>query len=160
MVQDFASEGKSALEPGLEVAVVGFPFPHSRDVPFPIWKRAMIAHEPAFLFQGIAQTMLDMPGRPGMSGAPVYALSSARLFTAEQKAAFDKDPLSLLTSINTEQMKTVGLEFLGIYAGSTEKSDLEALNLGRMFGIGFVKALVENGEPGANECPPHPSDFE
>jgi Trypsin-like peptidase domain len=106
-VQDFASIDSRALEPGLEVAVIGFPFPHGSDVPYPIWKRAMIAHEPGYLFQGVAQTMLDMPGHPGMSGSPVYALSSAMAVTAEQKAAFDKDPLSLLDLIDTKKWITI-----------------------------------------------------
>jgi hypothetical protein len=160
-IQDFAN-GERTIEPGLDVVVVGFPFAHGIDVSYPIWKQGMVAYEPGYMFRGIPQIMIDMPGHPGMSGSPVYTRSSAIFVSKQQHDAFSNKQvdgaaaLSLIDTIDAKQFQdsTVGLSFAGVYAGSTGKKEVERLNLGRMFGTGLVSALIENGELGCNPFPP------
>jgi hypothetical protein len=52
VVQDFAEVDQAPLEPGVDVIVVGYPFEHWANFPYPIWKRAMLATEPGYLVLG------------------------------------------------------------------------------------------------------------
>lgn len=161
-VNDFAEQDQRALEPGLDVIVVGFPFEHSVQFPFPVWKRAMLATEPGYLVMGVPQLLLDTPGRPGMSGAPVFRSGRGFSITREQRdalRAFEKgetSALDIIAGFNVEQMmdETVVLTFVGVYAGSTDDPLLERLSLGRMFIGSFVDILVKEGTAGENPFSP------
>ena len=161
-VQDFATQGERAIEPGLDVIITGYPFKFGPDCPFPIWKRAMIATEPAYVAVGAPQILLDTPGAPGMSGSPVYrsgrgfavSRDETELISAAERG--DISALDTVMGLSVESMRdeVVTLEFIGVYAGATGDKDLERLNLGRMFVAGFVDQLLSKGEPGNNPFPP------
>jgi hypothetical protein len=138
-IQDLAERDTEALRPGLDVIVVGFPFEHGVDVPFPIWKRAMVATEPGYTTFGAVQTLLDTPGAPGMSGSPVYRLSSGFGVTPEQYEKFQAvqrgqaQALDVLLSLDVKNLKpSLGLRWIGIYAGARGVPGMDRLSLGRM----------------------------
>jgi len=157
-VQDFGPQGKRIIEPGLDVIITGYPLEFGPYCPFPIWKRAMIATEPAYLAMGGPQT----PGAPGMSGSPVYRSGSGFAVNRDEAELFSKaergevSALNAVMGLSVESMRheSVTLEFIGVYAGATGDKNLERLNLGRMFVAGFVDQLVTKGEPGNNPFPP------
>lgn len=163
-IQDFAERDESALIPGLDVAVIGFPFEHGTDTPFPIWKRAMVASEPAYMVFGAVQTLLDTPGSPGMSGSPVYRLSQGIAVSAEQHAAFNSRDfgsgraLELLESFSGDMQETVMLRWIGVYAGARGVAGMEKLSLGRMMMASAVDMATMHGEPGHNPFPPTDCD--
>lgn len=160
-VHEFAERDTATLQPGMDVIVVGFPFEHGVDMPFPVWKRAMVATEPAYTVFGQVQTLLDTPGTPGMSGSPVYRVSEGVSVTSEQHAAFkalergDENALRLISSINAAELKPAPvLSLIGVYAGSTGKPGLDRLSLGRMMLASTIDLLAMKGEPGNNPFPP------
>ena len=161
-IQDFAKPSNDAMEPGIDLILVGFPFPHDADTPFPLWKRAMLASEPKYLTFGLPQMLIDTPGVPGMSGSPVFRSSDAFLASKQTVEAFEackRGEISsgaLIDVLNPEEMsqRTVGLSFVGIYAGSTGSTKMDRLNLGRMFSASAVDLLVSQGQAGINPYPP------
>lgn len=101
-VQDFSERDTEILSPGADVVVIGYPFEHSIDMPFPVWKRAMVATEPAYLVFGVPQALLDCPGTSGMSGSPVFRLLSGISMPAqdvENLNAVNEGKLSALEAI-------------------------------------------------------------
>jgi hypothetical protein len=161
-IQDFAKPSNDAMEPGIDLILVGFPFPHDADTPFPLWKRAMLASEPRYLTFGLPQMLIDTPGVPGMSGSPVFRSSDAFLASRQTFEAFEaleRGEISsgaLIDALNPEEMsqRTVGLSFVGIYAGSTGNTNADRLNLGRMFSASTIDLLVSQGQVGSNPYPP------
>lgn len=155
-VDEFMANGAKALQPGLDVVIIGFPFYPDRHA-FPIWKRAMIASEPAYTIEGKPMVYLDTPGRPGMSGSPVYFLSDG--FLASKKTVRAIESLSAADAILDIEpsdllRQTANLEFAGIYAGSLGDRDLEQLNLGRFFPRYHFDEIERNGRVGSNPYPP------
>ena len=159
-IQDFAERDDAALVPGLDVVIVGFPFEQGEDMPFPVWKRAMIAAEPRYTTFGVPQTLLDTPGAPGMSGSPVFRTSLGVSVTREQYDAFHaKDfgssrALELMKSLEGVTRETVTLRWIGIYAGARSGEAIDRLSLGRMFFASAVDMATMHGEPGHNPFPP------
>lgn len=160
-VQDFSAGDTEALQPGMDVIIVGFPFEHGADMPFPVWKRAMVATEPAYTTFGQIQTLLDTPGTPGMSGSPVYRLSSGVSFAKDQYKQFreaqatGKTGLELIRALDFSSMAPGRvLSLVGVYAGSTCSPGLEKLSLGRMMFAATIDMLTMQGEPGMNPFPP------
>lgn len=161
-IQDFTSPSDDPIEPGIDLILVGFPFPHGADTPFPLWKRAMLASEPKYSTFGLPQLLIDTPGVEGMSGSPVFRSCDAFLASAqtiEAMAARKRGEISsgeLIDTLNPDEMtnRTVGLSFVGIYAGSTGNQKFERLNLGRMFPASVVDLLVTEGQLGQNPFPP------
>lgn len=161
-IQDFAPAGARALEPGLDVIVIGYPFGHGDHMPYPVWKRAMVATEPTFHAMGTRQVLLDTAGNPGMSGAPVFASApgfKASRQTAEAMAAYDQgeiDELALFDCLSPSELQdaTVVLSFVGVYTGATGSRQLEEMKLGRMFTARLVELMITEGQPGRNPFPP------
>ncbi|XYJ11767.1 S1 family peptidase [Telluria sp. B2] len=160
-VQDFAERDTAILQPGLDVVVIGFPFEHSVDMPFPVWKRAMVATESAYTVFGLAQTLLDTPGTPGMSGSPVFRISEGVAMRPEQHAQFkaaergELDLLKVFASLDPAKLKPAPvLNFIGVYAGSTGLPGLDRLSLGRMMLASMVDLIAMNGDAGENPFPP------
>ena len=162
-ITDFSQQTGRCLEPGVDLIVVGFPFIHAQDFPYPMWKRAMVASEPAYLQFGNPQTFIDTPGTPGMSGSAVFRSTDAFATDEATAATFEKlqtgegVELERLAKIDTNHLndQTVGLDFVGIYAGSTSDPALERLQLGRMYPSSVID-LIKNGkgEKGSNPYPP------
>lgn len=165
LVEYFAPVKGTVLEPGIDVCLIGFPFGHNKTNPFPIWKKAMVASEPAYAIDGKPFAYLDTPGRPGMSGSPVYAISDAILVSDSTRAAMaarDAGQISSLDmimkldegEISDPKNRTRGLEFLGIYSGSLGDQALDRLNLGRFWPSPVVEAIKKNPTRGSNPFPP------
>lgn len=160
-INDFASEYMGSMTPGNDVIITGFPIEQSPDMPFPIWKKAMIASEPSFTMFGLPQIMLDVAGFPGMSGSPVYIAQDGftvtkNIYNKLHNFEFGMDgALDLINLIPTNKMKpAISLSFAGIYAGSTGKETLGNLSLGRMFHRSFLELLILERKPGLNPYPP------
>lgn len=162
-VQDFSSDDAISVEPGIDMVIIGYPFEQSSEMPFPIWKKAMIASEPAYTVLGQLHVLLDTAGMPGMSGAPVYTISSGVAVTEAQRDSFAAiqrgdlpaiDALSILQGSSFETKPS--LTFAGIYAGSTGKgmAGLDRLSLGRMMLAPMVEMVVQDGEAGTNPFVP------
>ncbi|WP_144241540.1 S1 family peptidase [Janthinobacterium agaricidamnosum] len=160
-VQDFTERDTDPLQPGIDVIIVGFPLEHSIDMPFPVWKRAMIASEPAYPVFGQIQTLLDTPGTPGMSGSPVYRISpgaSVSRSQYEKIKEFKKDgkiDLDFFEKFDFTRIQScLVLNLVGVYAGSTGKPGLDRLSLGRMILASNIDLMIMKGKPGINPFPP------
>jgi hypothetical protein len=162
-IQDFASFSSDAMEPGIDLIMIGFPFKHGPNVPYPLWKRGMLSSEPGYTLFGNPQMFIDTPGAPGMSGSPVFRSRGAFLVdatTAEAQKDYEArkiGALDLIVQFDANQLlnRTVGLDFVGVYAGATADNTLDRLQLGRMYPASVVEQLVTNGEPGCNPYPPN-----
>lgn len=166
-VQDFAKIG-GPLKIGQDVIVVGFPFGRYEANPFAIWKKAMIASEPSILLSGRPRHFLDTPGRPGMSGSPVYAVSEGIAVSGRAHAILSHtslSPLEQITQLNPDEdflgSSRAILRLVGVYSGSYG-SDAKADPL-RDMGLGFswigpiVDLVMIERLPGENPFLP---DFE
>jgi hypothetical protein len=159
-VERFAPYIDKALSPGVEVCLIGFPFGLTPSNPFPIWKRAMVSSEPSLPLEGRRCVFLDMPGRPGMSGSPVYFVGPGFRVTREEGAALysgDLDRMmSAFLSIPSERMadSVQVLEFVGVYSGSYGDENLDRLNLGRFWPAYHLKEIGTSPRRGRNPCPP------
>jgi hypothetical protein len=71
--------------PGEAVSVVGYPLAwRDRVNRLPVWKTGHIASEPEQDFDGQPRFLIDVTGRPGMSGSPVIAGHRDLYFTRSQ----------------------------------------------------------------------------
>lgn len=160
-IQQAAASQMGAIEPGFDLVVIGYPFPAGQDIPYALWKRAMLASEPSVQMFGNSQMLIDTAGTPGMSGSPVFISHQAYMDTPEHVAAkqrvesgetrwFDEpDWLNI-----DRATQTIGLEWIGIYAGATENKKLDRLQLGRMYSASAVDQVIQSGVPGENPFPP------
>lgn len=162
-VQDFSSADSISIEPGIDLAIIGYPFEQSSEMPFPIWKKAMVASEPAYTVLGQLQVLLDTAGMPGMSGSPVYTISPGVAVTETQRDSLaairrgDRPAIDALSILQGSPFETKPcLTFAGIYAGSTGKgmAGLDRLSLGRMMLAPMVEMVVQDGEAGTNPFMP------
>ncbi|WP_243369747.1 serine protease [Geotalea sp. SG265] len=162
-VQEFSSSEMVAMQPGLDVVIIGFPFEHNKNMPFPIWKKAMISSEPGYTVFGQLQVLVDTPGMPGMSGSPVFTLSEGFSVSKRQYEMLrgcqrgDISALDALGSIDLANCEpSPCLTFAGIYAGATGKgaAGLERLALGRIMLAPMIEMIVKDGQPGNNPFPP------
>lgn len=164
-IDEFAPQKGTVLEPGLDVCLIGFPFGRNQTNPFPIWKKAMVASEPAYAIDGKPFAYLDTPGRPGMSGSPVYAISDSILVSNDVHHMFaeaDAGRISALDvisnidfdAISDPKNRTKGLEFLGVYAGSLGDQSLDRLNLGRFWPNAILRDIVRDCRNGENPVKP------
>jgi hypothetical protein len=165
LVEDFAPFKGTVLESGLDVCLIGFPFGRNKTNPFPIWKKAMVASEPAYTIDGKPFAYLDTPGRPGMSGSPVYAISDQFLLSVGTHAAMaaadagQASALDVIRNIDPKELsnprnRTRGLEFVGIYSGSLGDQSLDQLNLGRFWSSAVLDAIKNDLARGSNPFPP------
>jgi hypothetical protein len=161
-VQDFCHAPSLSFRPGRDVVIIGYPFDRAESH-YPVWKRAMIASEPSSLLRGLPQMYLDTPGRPGMSGSPVYFISEGVGFSSGNEApvpgtTVGNDIESWMRIIEGSNPSfasgAIILEFVGIYSGSMGDSSLDRLNLGlSWFGM-LVSALISKPLPGQNSFSP------
>lgn len=157
-VQDFSERDEEQFVPGLDLTIIGMAFPHGQETPYPIWKGARVASEPAYMVMGVPQVLVDGVGVPGMSGSPVYRI--ARGISVPKPPGMSKQPISgasstdWLLSLDLSKAEAGNvLKFVGVYAGSTGTPALDRLSLGRMFIASFVDALVAEALPGVNPNP-------
>ncbi|MGJ5187592.1 S1 family peptidase [Bradyrhizobium sp. HKCCYLRH1034] len=144
LTQSFAPNSPVALEPGLDVVIIGHPFELGTHAGSAIWKGAMVASGRDTSVERRPWILVDTPGTPGMSGSPVY---NRTLLISERETSRGGDT----SSQAAERMK---LELAGVYAGSVGNKDLERLQLGRVFPIGLVEDILRRGQRGINPFPP------
>lgn len=142
LTQTFARNSSAALQPGIDVVLIGHPFELGVHANSPIWKGTMIASEPGSPASERPWILLDAPGVPGMSGSPVYRRLTRGMPPADE-------PLM-------PAGQEVELELLAIYAGAVGEKSLEALRLGRAFPVSFVEQMLSSGKRGHNPFPPNP----
>lgn len=145
--QSFAPNSSMTLEPGLEVVMVGHPFELGTHAASAIWKSAMVASGRDNA-EGRPWILVDAPGVPGMSGAPVY-------YRTIVSAQIGGDRHSSGEHVASGRAKDrVKLELVGVYAGAVGEKALEELRLGRVFPIDLVEGALCRRERGLNPFPP------
>lgn len=152
--QSFAPNSSMMLEPGLEVVMVGHPFELGTHAASAIWKGAMVASE-RDTTEGRPWILVDAPGVPGMSGAPVYYRTIVSAQTGGDRRSDLADPRSDDRGASRRAKDWVKLELVGVYAGAVGEKALEALRLGRVFPIDLVEGVLRRRERGRNPFPPN-----
>lgn len=161
------ADDQSLLYAGREVVIIGYPFGVRPEHPLPTWKRGAVASEPSVPIDGMPKYFIDTPGRPGMSGSPVFTISPGIGVSEVTMALFNdynKGDVDALTTLMAafpshdafrDMPEGNALQFAGIYAGSLGDADLSRLNLGIGWHAGMVDQLFEHSQPGTNPFPPH-----
>src|SRR6185437_9084110 len=102
--------------------------------PHAIWKSAMVASEPSLMLSGRARYFLDVPGRPGMSGSPVYAIRDVLTLPAEADKIMNDpniDAIEKLAAVSPSDWGTgKALHLVGVYAGALVEGSERSLGLG------------------------------
>jgi len=161
-IDQFSPDGKDFLYIGRDVVIIGYPFGINELNPYPIWKRGYVASEPSLLIGGMPKFYIDSPGRPGMSGSPIFMISKGIGLPIETAKLFqngsNQDVLKAFTSKDVDELKSAPevniLQFAGVYSGSVGDSSLERLRVGVAWHAGIVDRLFTNTEQGYNPHPP------
>jgi hypothetical protein len=114
-----------ALSPASPVSVVGFPFGHTQTAGLPIWKTGTVASDPDIDFDNSPQILVDMTGRPGMSGSPVYARRTGQ-YTSENGSV-------VMFTGTTDR-------FIGIYAGDIDQTS----EIGRVWKASAIMKIYDS----------------
>jgi len=142
--QSFAPNSSVALEPAMDVVIVGHPFKLGDHTNSAVWKSAMVSSGQDTSAERRPWILVDTAGTPGMSGSPVY---NRTFRTSERKAFRGNYAVS-------EAGERITLELSGVYAGSVGNKDLEKLQLGRVFPIDLVECILRGRKRGVNPFPP------
>lgn len=82
------SQSDLKIRPAKEVTLVGYPYGfYDRTNALPIWKTGSLASEPKIDFEGKPLILVDVSAFPGMSGAPVFAVSHGMYETEDGPSA-------------------------------------------------------------------------
>lgn len=140
-VNDYCKSTTEHVLAGSDVFAIGFPLGISSFGVLPIWKRGSLASDIDLPTDGHPKFLVDLPGRSGLSGAPVYR--SSRGLIVEDKGNGNR---------------TIGFgnkdEFLGIYTGraaSQDGSDRDSTDLGYIWRASLIFDLL--GDPVIDEKP-------
>ena len=161
-IEEFSPEPRDFLFAGREVVVVGYPFGIGAANPHAIWKRAFVASEPSMLIAGMPKYYIDGPGRPGMSGSPVFILSRGMQVTADTHALLTNvesgGALAALAQISSAELLSAPdaliPRFAGVYSGSVGNQSLDQLRVGIAWHASLVDRLFTHPVPGSNPNPP------
>jgi hypothetical protein len=142
-VNDTVPVMRSPARPGYDVFAIGFPQGIRMVGVLAIWKRGTIASDPDIPVEGHPKFYIDMAGRGGLSGSPVYRVQQG-LVIEETSAG---------------QSARVGnkFEFLGLYSGRAadqlppDARSEESTDLGFVWRAKFVEEMLKNGV--IDECP-------
>jgi len=148
-IELFAPNGKDYLYVGRDVVIVGYPFGINGLNPYPIWKHGYVASEPSLLVGGMPKFYIDSPGRPGMSGSPVFMISKGIGVSKQTAKVFQdgnsEDALEALHSLNLDDLKNMQevniLQFAGVYSGTVGDNSLERLRVGVAWHAAMVDQL-------------------
>jgi len=114
-----------AVGPADPVSIVGFPFGLAQDGGLPVWKTGTVASDLDINFRGKPIFLVDTTSRPGMSGAPVYAVRSGAFRSADG---------TLKTALNGSAKR-----FLGVYS-----EQILAAELGGVWKAEALMALYDS----------------
>jgi len=160
-VDDFLDESLM-LRVGRDVLIVGYPFGIRAENPHAIWKRGFVASEPAILIGGQPKFLIDSPGRPGMSGSPVFMIKAGLGVSAETKRLLLGNALDAISGLDADELANAPevniLRFAGVYSGSIGDAKLERLRVGVAWHAFAVDRLSSQPSPGQNPCPPIHAD--
>lgn len=115
----------SEMQPGFDVFAVGFPQGIRTMNVFPIWKRGTVASESDLLVEGHPKFYIDMAGRGGLSGAPVYRIQQGVIME-------HKDGIQQAISFGNK------MEFIGLYSGRAADQLPAEARSGESTDLGFV----------------------
>jgi hypothetical protein len=123
-----------AIQVGMDVFVLGFPYGSMGNGGLAIWKRGSVASEPSIKSATIHHLLVDTASRPGMSGAPVLRRSWGSHLLEDGRIS--------LTPYATR--------FLGVYSGRIVATDPLDAQLGMVWPERFVSDIVQGGrrDPG------------
>lgn len=161
-VEEFSPSHKQLLRVGRDVVIIGYPFGIREENPYPTWKRAFVASEPSVLIGGLPKYHLDTPGRPGMSGSPVFMIAAGigvskethdllaqanKDYARDTIMKMDVDELANAPDVNM-------LQFAGVYSGAVGDNQLLQMNLGVTWHAAVVDRLFGHPIKGENPFPP------
>ena len=161
-IEEFAPASGDTLSVGRDVVIVGYPFGLNELNPYPIWKRGYVASEPSILIGGLPKFYIDSPGRPGMSGSPVFMIRKAIGLSPETHEILHKagsgGSLGALTGLDVNEISTAPevnlLHFAGVYSGAVGDYSLERLRIGVAWHAAMVDRLFTDPADGSNPYPP------
>ena len=110
--------------PGLQVAVIGFPYGLHVAQRWPIWKTGHIASDPGFAYDDKPSFLIDITTRQGMSGSPIVYQSPGPFFIGEGEKGINA------------RMKA---QFLGVYSGRIHKDS----EIGRGWPPEVIRDIVQ-----------------
>ena len=160
-IEKFSPNGNDLLNIGRDIVIVGYPFGINGSNPYPIWKRGNIGSEPSLLIDGMPKYYIDTPGRPGMSGAPVFMVSEgiklpsdmADLIIDNKGSVLDRIASLDVDAIRNAEKSQI-LHFAGVYSGSVGDKNLDRLQVGVTWHAAIVDRLFTHQQAGTNEYPP------
>jgi hypothetical protein len=123
---------KMLLMVAMDVFVLGYPMRIDGGGEFPIWKRASIATEPNVHRGGPRHMLIDTATRPGMSGAPVIAITDGYEFVG---------PPPGLSRPGRDY------RFVGVYSSRLGPGEMEA-QLGVVWDASHLEIIVKTGVRG------------
>jgi hypothetical protein len=136
---DVQLEGSEHALPGSDLFAIGYPQGVSTIGVIPIWKRGTLASEIDLPTEGHPKFLIDIAGRGGLSGAPVYRVQRG------------------LISEGSGENRQFGFgnktEFMGLYSGRTadqlppDQRGRESSDLGFVWRSEIVVAAVACGVP-------------
>ncbi|WP_417477637.1 S1 family peptidase [Maricaulis sp.] len=133
-------EPKTRPKLGEDVFAIGFPQNAAVASVFPVWKRGSIASDMDIPVEGHPKFMIDMTGRSGMSGSPVFRIKRGMYYEGDSK--------------NGKLLIGDLKEFVGIYSGRAFVCEKESSELGFVWRREYIdeminhKVLDEKPEPG------------
>jgi len=162
-IEEFAKYENQRLRIGRDVVIVGYPFGIRAENPFPTWKRGSIASEPSILIGGLPKYYIDTPGRPGMSGSPVFMIDkgtgvSGKTYGLLTAAINGGSAIDAVRAMDVDEMMNAPevnmLQFAGVYSGSVGDKALNQLNVGVAWHAGIIDTLFMKPVIGSNPFPP------
>jgi hypothetical protein len=116
---------------GMDVFVLGYPFPDNNDGGFPVWKRGSIASEPELVNLTTGYLLVDTAFRPGMSGAPVIRRSWSSHIVHGEVLPLNSTPAT---------------KFIGVYSGRLHTEKQTDAQLGIVWPAPLVEQIVTGGK--------------
>jgi hypothetical protein len=162
-IDEFSPQHDQRLRVGREIVIIGYPFGIRPENPYPIWKRGYVASEPSILDGELPKYLVDTPGRPGMSGSPVFMIAQGRQVSKKtydllNSAGRDVSALDLIKQIDPKELVEApdvhSLQFAGVYSGVVGSSQLQNMNLGIVWHATVVDHLFLHPRDGENPFPP------
>jgi hypothetical protein len=138
--------------PGQRVSVIGYPFGWGDELNhLPIWKTGHIASEPTRDFNGDPRFLVDLTGRPGMSGSPVVVGRRELLpsFGGQLNASVNGSLLGVYASVasyqsgDPQEAEAVSIEE-ALEAGDSRRRPME---LGGVWKASIIAQILASVDP-------------
>jgi hypothetical protein len=122
---------KIVTQVGSDVFICGYPLKSYGQLCPSIWKRGSLASEPNIPVDGQPIFLVDAATTSGMSGSPVLrrVYGPAPVFGDDEKTTMNLDSV-------------VATEFIGVYAGRLQSTELAAVNLGYCWYASIITEIL------------------